>query len=372
LARTRILHIITQLGVGGAENQLLALCAQLPAEQFECRVISLVAGGSLRPRFEMAGVSVCEIDRRTSGGPAGQLVAIMREIRVWRPDVVHTWLHKANHVGRIAATLSTRRPVVACFRDMGHQTSGGDTILDRLLDPRTQLSLHNSEAGRRAFLSRVGDAREDRHRLLRNGIDCERFRPDPAARARLRCELGIPEDDPVVIMVSRLQSVKDPGLFLAVARRVRRDLPTARFWLVGGGPLEDDLRRSLAESPDPGIWISGEREDIPGLLASSDLALLTSYSEGLSNAILEAMSCGLPVAATAVGGNCELVAVDETGVLLQDRDPEAVAGIVAPLLRSPEDRMNMGRAGRLAVEERFSLAAMITAAASHYQWLVGI
>jgi len=363
----RVLHIITQLDVGGAEHQLLTLCRHLPRDRFACRVATLVAGGELVPRFVEAGVPVDALDRGSTGGRRGQLLAIARAIRAWRPHVVQTWLSKANHVGRLAALLAGRPPLVACFRDQGFNAGPGDTFLDLCLEPLTARVLHNSATGRDSYLRRLRLARPSRQALLPNGIDAGRYRPDPTARAALRAERGLAADDPVVVMVARLHPVKDPALFLALARRVRRELPAARFWLVGGGPLAADLAGDLAADPDPGVWLAGERDDVPRLLAAADLAVLTSRSEGLSNTILEAMSVGLPVVVTRVGGNGELVVEGETGHLVADRDAAALAAPVIALLRDPARRRAFGQAGRARVVAEFSIERMVQRAANCYE-----
>lgn len=182
--------------------------------------------------------------------------------------------------------------------------------------------------------------------------------------------MGLEDEDPVTIMVARLDPIKDPQLFIAMARRVRRNLPRARFWLVGGGTLEKELARDLAANPDPGIWLAGEREDVPDLLAAADVGILTSKSEGLSNTILEAMSCGLPMLATDVGGNGELIEEGRNGHLLGKRDAESIARKVEEVLCSDGKGEAMGRAGRLLVEKRYSLVRLAENATAHYERLI--
>ncbi len=338
--------------------------------RFAQQVVSLKAGGNLRADFVAAGCRVVELDRRGRGGPVGQLLALAALIRRERPDLVQTWLLKANHVGRLAALLAGQHPVVANYRDMGFQAGPGDTLLDRLLAAGTSLVLHNSAGGRAACLARTGEAGLSRHRLLPNGVDTERFRPDPALRQRLRAELGLAPTDPVVLLVARLHPVKDPALFLSVGRAVRRILPTARFWLVGSGPLAASLEAELAARPDPGLWLAGEREDIPALLAAADLVLLTSHSEGLSNTILEAMAAGLPVLALDVGGNRELIRNGENGFLLQSRDPAKIAAIVVHVLQNQVLASKLGASGRRRAEAEFSLDQLAARSIDYYQRLL--
>lgn len=368
--RVRIVHVITQLDTGGAESQLLALCRGLPAERFDCHVVSLKAGGTLRPAFLAAGCAVSALDRRDCGGGFGQLLALVRLLRRERPDIVQTWLLRANHVGRLAALLAGQPPLIATYRDMGFQAGPRDSLLDRLLAAGTELALHNSAQGRRAHLARTGEAALRRHRLLPNGVDTERFRPDPEARRRLRGELGVPPEAPVVLMVARLHPVKDPALFLAVGRRVRQTLPEARFWLVGDGPLAPALREELAAQPDPGLWLAGERSDVPALLAAADLLVLTSHSEGLSNTILEAMAAGLPVLATDVGGNRELIVEGKNGRLLPTRDLGAIAGNVVQLLRNQALAASFGEVGRRRAVAEFSLQGLVGRSLAVYERLI--
>ncbi len=366
----RILHMITQLDVGGAEVQLLNLCRMLPSERFECAVLSLKAGGSLVPRFEAAGCRVIELDRRDHGGPVGQMLKLTNFLREWEPDLVQTWLLKANHVGRLAAVMSARHPVLAGFRDMGFGAGLGDTILDRLLAPASTMVLHNSDGGRRAHLERLHEDGLCRHKLLPNGIDAKLFRPDPEARAQVRAERGLSAEARVVIMVARLHAIKNPKLFLDVARTVRERHPEIHFWLVGGGPLATQLDVALASRPDPGIWLPGERGDIPRLLAAADLALLTSRSEGLSNTVLEAMACGLPVLATDVGGNKELVAEGVNGYLLRKHEADPIAECVVQLLRNQKLADQMGHQGRARLLEQFSLAGLAERAGDYYERVI--
>ncbi|MEZ4398167.1 MAG: glycosyltransferase [Candidatus Krumholzibacteriia bacterium] len=366
----RILHVITQLDRGGAERQLLALVRGLPAGRFEQEVVALRAGGALAPAFQEAGCAVRALDRRDHGGPIGQFLALVRLLRRRPPDILQTWLVKANHVGRLAACLSGQTPVLATLRDMGYQVGPGDALLERLLAAGTSRVIHNSVQGRNAYLARVHDPGRAWQLLLPNGVDAERYRPDPAARERVRAALGVGPDDPVVIMVARLHPIKDPRLFLAVGRKVRQNLPAARFWLVGDGDLGPDLRRWLATEPDPGLWMAGDRDDVPALLAAADLALLTSRSEGLSNMILESMAVGLPVLATAAGGNAELVREGETGQLLPSRDPDAIAERVEQLLQNPGLARELGKAGRRRVETDFSLALLAERSIGIYERLI--
>lgn len=367
MAAIRVLHVITQLAMGGAENQLLNLCRQLPGKRYDQRVASLVHEGVLKASFREAGTEVLTFDRERLGGRRAQMRELVREIRRSRPDIVQTWLRQANNLGRTAGLLAGRTRLIATFRDMGFNVVLRDNLFDLGLEPFTRLYLHNSAMGREAFLERLRTSPRRKHRILPNGIDPGRFHPDPSLRAELRRERGLGPEDAAVLMVSRLHPIKDPWLFLEVARRVRRRMPGVQFWLVGGGPLEEAVREKWEKEPDAGIWLAGERQDVPRILSGADLAMLTSRSEGLSNSILEAMSASLPVLATDVGGNRELVLHGETGWLSESRDPQLLADRVLSLLADRPILAAAGGRGRARVETSFSMETMSRRAESFYE-----
>jgi glycosyltransferase involved in cell wall biosynthesis len=370
--RQRILNVITQLDMGGAERQLLNLCRGLDARQFDCRVLSLKRGGTLVPDFQGAGATIYELDRRDLGGTMGQLIAVARLLRRVQPDILQTWLMKGNHVGRMAAAMVGQQHVVAGYRDMGFGAAAKDTWLDSLLGGGTERILHNSRRGREAFLSRVPGAAPVLQGILPNGIDSGIFQTDQGTRERVRDSLGIAPDEQIVVMVSRLHRIKDPVLFLALARQVLARNPATRFWLLGGGPLEPELRRALASEPLDRFWLAGERSDIPELLAAADLSVLTSRSEGLSNSILEAMCAALPVMATDVGGNGELIRSGVNGYLFGSRDPRLMAESVVDLLQKPDHLRDLGRAGAEMVRKNYTLPVMLRRAHRFYRRLLAI
>jgi glycosyltransferase involved in cell wall biosynthesis len=147
-------------------------------------------------------------------------------------------------------------------------------------------------------------------------------------------------------------------------------LPSARFWLVGGGYLAPRIQAELDAQPDPGLWLAGERADIPALLAAADLALLTSHSEGLSNTILEAMASSLPVLAMDVGGNRELIRNGENGFLLESRDPAKIAAVVVQVLQNQVLASKLGACGRQRAEAEFSLNRLAIRSIEYYERLI--
>jgi sugar transferase (PEP-CTERM/EpsH1 system associated) len=210
---------------------------------------------------------------------------------------------------------------------------------------------------------------------IHNGVDIDRFHPAAGGRTQLS---GCPFVDPslfVVGTVGRMQTVKAQTLLASAFVRALELQPALRSRLrlvmVGDGPLRAQAQALL---DDAGLtelaWLPGERADVPDVMRGLNAFVLPSLAEGISNTILEAMASGLPVLATAVGGNAELVAAGETGMLVPADDVEALAAGLVRLASSPDRAAAMGRAGRARVERQFSLPAMVAAYQDLYDRLL--
>jgi sugar transferase (PEP-CTERM/EpsH1 system associated) len=194
-------------------------------------------------------------------------------------------------------------------------------------------------------------------------VDQDRFSP---AAGRQAIE-GSPFNDPrlwLVGTVGRMQTVKAQPLLARAFVQALRDEPglreRLRLVLVGDGPLRAACLAVLREGGAEHLaWLPGERADVPQIMSGLDAFVLPSLAEGISNTILEAMASGLPVIATAVGGNADLVAPGKTGEIVPAADVEALAAAIARMAGDPARATAMGRAGRAAVEQRFSLPAMV-------------
>ncbi|UFR04397.1 glycosyltransferase [Streptomyces sp. Go40/10] len=298
----RALHIITGLGVGGAEQQLRLLLRHLPVE---CEVVTLTNPGPVADGLAADGVRVTHL------GMAGNrdLAALPRLagiVRRGRYDLVHTHLYRACLYGRIAARLAGVRAVVATEHSLGDSQMEGRPLtagvralylLGERLGRRT-VAVSPTVAGR---LARWGVA-EQRIAVVPNGIDLARFAHDPAARLRTRARLGLPDGAFVIGGIGRLV----PGKRFDVLIRALAALPAdCRLLLVGGGPEEPALRRAAREAGVAGrVLFAGERPylpdgsagpDLPALASAMDVLASPSPEEAFGLAVVEALAAGLPV-----------------------------------------------------------------------------
>lgn len=363
----RVLHVITGLGQGGAETMLAKLIEALPGIAHV--VVPLTRDLALAPRLQAAGAALEPIGMKTPFAVSGAVARLARLIRRLRPDVIQSWLYHAD----LAATLArgaarSRAPLVWSLRCSDMDLARYATTTRIVLHTLTRLSsvpavvASNSEAGL-AWHRRLG-YRPRRSTVIPNGFDTDRFRPDPAARARLLAMLGWPEETVVVGLVARVDPMKDHAGFLDALARTQ---PALRAVLVGRGTETLAIPPALAGRVAP----LGAREDIPALTAGFDIACLASrFGEGFPNVLGEAMACGVPCVATDVGDAAAIV--DGAGIVVRPGDPSALAEGLAGLAALPEtERRALGMSGRARVLAEFSLPAVASRYAALWREVAG-
>lgn len=215
---------------------------------------------------------------------------------------------------------------------------------------------------------RLGVA-DERVVVIHGGVDSEHFTPhNPEGRRRVRAEWGIAEGERLVGFVGRLVPIKALDLLLTAADQVVRQDPRAHFVIVGDGPLREPLQeQARALRLGDRCLFAGHRTDTRDVLAALDMAALCSLSEGMSNALMEAMATGLPVVASAIPANAEVVREGATGLLFPPGHAEVCAHSLQMLLRDHELALGMGRAGRERVEQHFSLERRVAAELDLYE-----
>jgi len=374
-APIKVLHVITGLGAGGAERQLATLALRSDPSRVRHEVVSLLDEGMWGTTLRQAGVTVHAL-RLTRKAPAP--FALPRLARLYRrsgADIVQTWLYHADLAGILAAGLAGGPPVVwslRCsrldFRVYGMRTRLLVGLL-AMLSRYPAAVVANAAEGRRWHVS-LG-YRPRRWEVIHNGIDCAEFRPDPEARRAVRSELDLAPDATLIGNLSRHDPMKDHPTLLAALARLN---PNVRLLLAGGGTGAENASLSAqiaAAGIDPArVLRLGLRRDVPRLLAALDIAVLSSaFGEGFPNIVAEAMACGVPCAATAIGDTQELI--DGCGEVAVPRDPAALGAAIARLLALDlAARTALGARARERIETRFSVDAMVSAHAHLYDEIV--
>lgn len=360
--RLRVLYVVPDLRVGGAERHVTTLLPNLDRTRFESSVICIGEEGALFPDLAAAGVPARALGyRKRQAAPA--LRELVREMREQRPDVVITRGYNAEALGRIAAWRAGVPNSVVWVHNHGDIEPRGRvrTIVDRILDRRTTAYFGVARAQIRYMADDLGYP-ESKIKVIYNGVDPAAFATGDDRSAAT--ELGIGPDEPVVGIIAALRPEKDHETFLRAAREVVAEVPTAKFLIVGDGPMRGRIEDLVGElGLTDHVIIAGSRPDIANLLRAMDVVVLSSHSvECFPMALLEAMAAGRPAVCTAVGGVPELVVEGETGYLVPPRDPQRLARRVIEVLSDSEARKRMGSAARDRVHTEFSLKASIAAA----------
>jgi glycosyltransferase involved in cell wall biosynthesis len=354
----RVAFLLPAFDIGGAERVVLRTAAGLDRTRYEPIVLALTQGsGRLARELDEAGVPHHAVGKPGDAAPV-VLWRLFRWLRQHPCDALMTYMFHANLAGRIVRTL-TRLPVLVCSERSVWEETPLRIAINRLTAPLATVITTNSKEGVRVWARRL--RRPDASiRLIYNGVDTERFTA-PRASA---CESREPREPLVIGCIARLHPLKGQDtLAEALARLARRtDLPGWRCLVAGDG--EDRARleqlRAALGLEDLLAYV-GHTTEPERFLRGVDLFVNASDTEGMPNTVLEAMSSGLPVVATAVGGTCEVVEDGVTGRLVPARDPDALADALADLLRDAPSRAAMGRAGRARVDGLFSVGAMVRA-----------
>ena len=354
-----IVHVVENLDRGGLERTVVDLIASQRDAGHECRVICLFKLGLLARELLASGVRVDACGKR----PGLDLRALRRARALIRqsPDAV---IHTHNAMAHYYAVLASLGLPVKCRintrHGMGGRTrSGRQEWLYRQSLRGTDYAVAVCEAARQRF---AADGMRPRRALLAvpNGIRLERFRPaDDVARQSLVAELGLPTGSRIIGTVGRLQPVKDHALLLRAFAKVRVQVPEAALVIVGDGPLRAALEAQAEQAGlSDAVRFMGDRHDVPRLLTGMEVFALTSTSEGYSVALLEACASSLPIVATDVGGNREIVRHGVNGRLVPSGDTAAIATALIALLRGGEQAAAMGRAGYAWAQAEASFRTM--------------
>ena len=362
--QARIVQVIPSLRMGGLENVALRLVEHLAPLAVQT-VVTPAGTGPLASRVPV-GVSVFPLGE-THGPNRWNALRMARLFRKLRPDIVHT-----RNWTCIDAIIGARLAGVPVVIHGEHGREAADPEgrnsrrkqVRRILSPFVTEFVTVSRDLARWLVEQVR-VPAPKVRTIYNGVDTERF--VPGDRAAARQALGIPADWVVAGTVGRLDPVKDQvGLIRAFAQT--KDTGKSALVIAGNGPSQGQLEAVIKElGAGERVRLLGERDDVPTVLRALDVFVLPSLGEGISNAILEAMATGLPVIATRVGGNSELVLDGITGRLIEPRRPEVLAEALATYLGDAARARSHGAAARERAVDEFGLERMLTGYATLYR-----
>jgi glycosyltransferase involved in cell wall biosynthesis len=373
----RILHIINDLSIGGAEMMLYKLLSRTDRDKFMPTVISLNGAGKLDDQVKQLGIKVEAVGMKESGRRSFALLRLARAARRINPDIIQGWMSHGNLAAQFAG-LFVSRPVSILWNirqslyslDYEKPATARAIRLGARLSNWPSRILNNSQ---RSVSQHAAIGYETSSTVvIPNGFDTESFIPSEASRVSVHAELGIPAATVLIGRIGRYHHMKDHPTFLRAAALLLKDYPDTQFLLAGKDvDWNNGEVRSLVQ--DLGlverVHLLGERLDMPRLTAALDIATSSSHVEAFPNVIGEAMSCAVPCVVTDVGDSVWLVG--DTGRAVRPQDPEALAAAWKEVIGlGPEGRRDLGAAARARVMRRFSLASVVEQYESLYQRVI--
>ena len=354
----KITHVVENLERGGLERVVVDLATMQHQAGHDCKVVCLFGAGTLAPELRRQGIPVHACGKG-AGMDVRALLRLRSLLRTRRDGVVHTHNATVHYHAALAAFGSAPCRLLNTRHGMGaDDRSSRRERLYRLSMPLTDGVAAVCEAARDRFQSH-GLRPPGGIEVVRNGIRVERFRPSsPALRDQLVAELGFARGTRLIGTVGRLNVVKDQANLIQALARLQ-DQGDVALVLVGDGPLRSELERCAREADvATRVRFLGDRDDVHRLLPGLDLFALTSRSEGYSIALLEAAASALPIVATDVGGNAEIVRHGVTGELVPPGDTEALASALSRVLADEAAAERMRVAARDWALREASLQSM--------------
>ncbi len=362
MERLRVLHVVPRLGLGGTEKGVLKVIRGLGEDGFEHQICAVRGMDAEFAKREGIESKACSVDSLKKGFqfPLFRLKRIMKE---FRPHIVHS-----RNFGALEAVPAARlaRVPVAIHSEHGYELE----ILSGLPMRRRVLcrcfygmadAVFTVTDDLRKFHAEQSWIPADRFRVLYNGVDTEKFAPNPLSAAQVRSDLGIPDNRFLIGSVGRLVAIKDHRTLLRAAETLSLGGLDVHVLLIGAGPEMANLQKHVANSKSLAgrVTFPGASDRIPELLNAMDAFVLPSICEGMSNTILEAMACGVPAIVTRTGGNPELIEEGRSGYLFPPGNVEMLSTLLSRLAESSGTRQELGASGRRRAVEQFSLAGMM-------------
>lgn len=366
--KIRVLHIVQSMETGGLENGIVNLVNHSNRDKFIVDILCLREKGALAERITNTSSHVF-FDGNAQHSKLIAIGKVYNHCKLNEYDIIHSHGYATMLAAYIGGSLIRCPNIINGEHGTLYYSSKKEVFIQRYLFNRMKINLSVSQVLEEKICKTYSVSKEIFKTII-NGVDTKKFSPNFNSRS-LKEQLAIQENQIVIGSVGRFVSVKNyPSLIRAMSLIVKK-IPNVKLLLAGDGPERSTLENLIVELElAPYISLLGRREDVSELMNLYDIFVLPSFSEGLSNTLLEAMACGTPVVASDVGGNKEIVAEGITGNLYPSDDSDKLAKLLTCLVKEEELRKKMGIQARKHIEENFSIVSMVNNYEATYQDLM--
>ena len=356
MRRERVIHLIQALDNGGCENMLLRILPRLT--DFEHKIITLNHRGELADQFEKKNIAVGNINQKNIFDIFSYF-RLLKEIRKEKPDIIFTYLFHADFVGRLFLQIFTKAKIIPFLRTTyNHKKYFSARLFEKLTKYFVKNYLANSESVKNFYAENIG-VNPEIITVIPNGVDVD-FYAKIKRDENLRESLGIEKEDLAIICVANLHINKGHKYLLEAFENIYKENKNIKLLLVGNGDEKENLLKQIENYESKNnILFLGKRTDVPQLLKISDIFVLPTLFEGMSNAILEAMAIGMPVVTTGILENRELIKDEKVGILIPTRDAIAIQKNISLLLQNESFRKSLEENARKDIAENYSLKTII-------------
>jgi glycosyltransferase involved in cell wall biosynthesis len=357
--RRRIMLVTTSLMRGGAETQVFLLARTFARRGHAVHVVSMRPPEAYQDDLRELGITFTSLGMRSGLPDPRGMLRLARAVRAWRPDVVHSHMVHANLLARITRIVAPMPVLISTAHNLTEGARWRE-LAYRYTDRLATLSTNVSQAAVDRFVA-VGAVPEGRMRFVPNGLEPASFAPDPVRRERTREALAL-GDRFTWLAVGRLEAQKDYPTMLAATAEAASAHPSLTVLVVSDGPERatlEALRAQLGLTSEQ-VRFLGARSDVPDLMRAADAYLMSSAWEGLPMVLLEAAAAHLPIVATDVGGNADIVLAERSGVLVPAHQPAALAAAMTRVMASSDaTRTAWGAEGATHVDRHFLLDRVV-------------
>jgi glycosyltransferase involved in cell wall biosynthesis len=348
----RLFLLTTSMGMGGADQQILTLARAMRARGHHVRIVSLAPLGPMGVEAQRDGLQVESLELRRNLAHLPRIARLVRMIRQWQPDVLHSHMVHANLLASAVRPLARVPALVATIHsinDGGPIRMAAYRLSSAVVDRFTIIS----RLAAQRYIS-IGAVPRRLVEVVPNAVDIDWFRKWPEARAEIRAELRL-GDEFVWLAVGRFEEAKDYPTMIAAFAQLAARRPDSKLVLVGKGSLQQDVEQRLhTHGLEHRVQLVGVRRDVPRLMSAADGYVLSSAWEGMPVVLLEAAAAELPIVSTRVGGVAEVVENGQSGRLVPPGQPAALAEAMEAIEGMPaEARAGMGARGRAIVEQQY-------------------